>query len=92
MTDSQLDITGTIKAFMVFSGYPSDGCFLVFADSSNKAKSLVSGNGSPFEWEYIDMNARRVPDYDCYAGKVKYPIVDCNQDLPNDAPPFFLER
>ena len=76
------------KAFMIFSGSPSDGCLLVFAENRNKAKFLAVG--SNFDWEYRDMNTRREPDYDKYATKELR--IEDNSELPDGAPSFFWEE
>ena len=78
------------KAFMVFSGYPQDGCLLVFAENRNKAKSVSVS--SPFDWEYSQMNTRRQPDYDKYSESDTAYVVESNDDLPKDAPPFFADE
>jgi len=75
------------KAFMIFSGCPSDGCLLVFAENRNKAKSLSVG--SNWDWEYQDMNSRREPEYDKYATKPMR--IEDNSELPEGAPPFFSD-
>jgi hypothetical protein len=76
-----------IKAYMTFSGYPSDGCELVYAVSRNQAKQLSTHNN--FEWEYIDINTKRVPIYDeFYYGAS---VIECNSDLPPKAPKFFID-
>ena len=78
-----------IKAFMVFSGYPCDGCLLVFAETRNKAKAAALNHS--FEWEYIHMNTRRQPDYDKYSCEVGLTVIDDNDGLPSDAPDFYSE-
>ena len=77
------------KAFMVFSGYPQDGCLLVFAENRNKAKSVSVS--SPFDWEYQEMNTERQPNYDKYSKHDSPHIMECNDDLPKDAPTFFTD-
>ena len=75
---------------MIFSGYPQDGCLLAFAENRNKAKSVsVSG---PFDWEYSEMNTRRVPAYDKYSEQDDSYVIECNDDLPKEAPPFFSDE
>ena len=78
------------KAFMVFSGYPQDGCLLVFAENRNKAKSISVGQ--LFDWEYCQINTRRQPEYDKHSEKDSAYIVESNDDLPEDAPPFFANE
>ena len=77
------------KAFMVFSGFPCDGCQLVFAETRNKAKVLTIGH--LWEWDYVDMNVRRLPEYDKYADKVSHQLIDDNDELPEDAPDFYSD-
>jgi len=74
-----------MKAYMVFSGYPSDGCLLVYAETRNKAKYLATG--SLFDWEYWEINTRREPEYDKYHDAPL--VIEDNNDLPDDAPDFF---
>ncbi len=78
-----------IKAFMVYSGFPSDGCQLVFAETANKAKSMCVGHLQ--DWDYVDMNCRRMPRFDEFVDS-DYPyLVDDNIDLPKDAPRFYAD-
>ena len=77
-----------MKAYMVFSGYPQDGCLLVYAETSNKAKSLCVGHD--FDWEYTQMNSRRQPDYDQHFNGTNT-IIECNDDLQKGVPPFFSD-
>ncbi|GMR15843.1 MAG: hypothetical protein BMS9Abin31_0137 [Gammaproteobacteria bacterium] len=78
-----------MKAYMIFSGYPQDGCLLVFAESRNKAKYAVSISGY-FDWDYENMNSRRMKPYDkYYKGRS---MVDCNDDLPKNAPSFYSDH
>ena len=76
-----------MKAFMTFCDNPCDGCLLVFAETANKARSLSVGH--TYDWEYVWISARRVPTFDEYAEDVKHPVVDTNEDLPDDAPEFY---
>ena len=68
-----------IKAFMVYSGDPFDGCILVFADGRGKAKSMCVGHS--FDWEYLDMSCVRRQDFDKYGDECK--IIDDNEALPD---------
>lgn len=74
-----------MKAFMVFSGDPYDGCMLVYAETANRARSLSFD--ALFEWDYIQTIALRKPEYDqYYEGRV---IIEDNSELPEEAPPFY---
>ena len=68
-----------IKAYMVFSVDPFDGCILVFAGGRGKAKSMCLAHS--FDWEYLDMSCVRQPDFDKYGDECK--IVDDNDGLPD---------
>lgn len=77
-----------MKAFMVYSGYPQDGCILVFAESHNKAKSMCINN--LFCWEYIEMNCKRVPNYDgCFNEPI---VIEDNDALPKGVEPFYTHE
>jgi len=74
-----------MKAYMVFSGDPYDGCILVFAETANKARSI--SYDSLFHWDYIGTLAHRCRDYDqYYNGRA---IIESNSDLPKGAPDFY---
>ena len=78
-----------MKAFMIYSGWPQDGCLLVFAESANKAKSMCVG--VLFDWEYTEMNSRRVKDFDKVAEAVGKAIIETNDDLPEWADKFYSD-
>ena len=78
-----------MKAYSIFSGCPSDGCILVYAETRNQAKSKAVGE--LFEWEYVDMNSRREPSFDKYASQVSGYIVEDNDELPEGAEPFYSD-
>ncbi len=77
-----------MKAYMTFSRCPSEGCELVYANNRNEAKKLSTHNN--FEWEYIDINTKRIPHYDKYSDSVA--VFESNDDLPDCAPDFFLDE
>ena len=76
-----------MKAYMVFSGEPQWGCILVYADNRNKAKAKCVGWS--FDWDYVEMNAKRKPEFDKYYPELKHDIVDENAELPEGAPAFY---
>ena len=78
-----------MKAYMVFSGDPQDGCMLIYAETANKATSF--GVGQLFDWDYIQMNCRRMPDYDQYADQITCQLIETNADLPEGAHPFYSD-
>jgi len=76
-----------MKAFMVFSDDPGEGCLLVYADTANEARS--KSYNCLFSWDYIDTSARRVPKYDQYYIDGACEIIDDNSELPEGAPKFY---
>lgn len=74
-----------MKAYMLFSGYPQDGCLLVYAETRNKARYL--GTGSPWHWDYEDINSFRRPKFDQYCDEPR--AFETDDDLPDDAPEFY---
>jgi hypothetical protein len=77
-----------MKAYMTFSGYPQDGCLLVYAETKNKARYLTVG--SEWDWEYDEINAWRKPEFDqYYNGRA---IIETNDELPEGAPEFYDDR
>lgn len=81
--------TVDMKAFMIYAGWPQDGCILCFAETRNKARHACTG--ILFEWEYAEMSTKRVPDYDKYAEEVGPAVIETNDDLPKGAPPFYRD-
>jgi hypothetical protein len=80
-----------MKAYVVFEKPDpyTTGCSLVFAETPSQAKYLGM-LGMPFVGiEYHVMRARRAPEYDKYADDKK--VILTNDELPEEAPPFFLE-
>ncbi len=75
-----------MKAFVVFSGDPYDGCILVYAETPNKARSI--SYDCLFHWDYIETSARRQPDFDKYYLEGRF-IIEDNLDLPKSAPKFY---
>ena len=78
-----------MKAFVVFGEDIYDGCLLVFAETANKARHI--GAGGWFHWDYIETHAWRQQDYDQYAKDAKSQVIDCNDELPDGAPPFYTD-
>jgi len=76
-----------MKAYKVFPAPDVfyKGCTLVWAESAGKAKSEML---SLYEEEYIQLRARRVPEYDQHRPEGKNKALT-NGDLPDDAPPFY---
>ena len=79
----------TNKAYVVYPGNDpyDDGCVLVFAENRNKARSFTMTYGPWVGNTYLEMNARRVKQFDQYATD-KPKIYDTNDGLPE---PFFTE-
>ncbi len=77
-----------MKAYHLFCGYPLDGSLLVFAETRNKARMKALRSG-PYDWEYeyIHIRANRAEEWDKYADVER--IVETNDELPEDAPPFY---
>ena len=81
-----------MKAYCVYpSKHPNDeGCVLVFAKTRNGAK-VVAWKYGPWITDYIDFNARRVPDFDKHSkakGVYGRSLHKTNDTLPE---PFFTE-
>ena len=76
-----------MKVFVTFCGSTWDGCLLVVAETRNKARAMAVG--SPWSWEYRDINSRRVPEYDKYFDKPQ--VIEANDELPDGAPDFYLD-
>ncbi len=89
VSGSRHDRMVKLRAWVVFSGHPMDGCLLVFANTRNAARKAGFSKG-PWEWaDYIDVSARRAPEHDKYAtGEHPYVIVT-NEELPAGAVPFY---
>jgi hypothetical protein len=81
-----------LKAFAVSWGDPDDhGCVLCYATGRNQARAYSLRYGPWYGAEYIEMTARRAPDFDQYSeGEPAY-IIETNDELPEGAPPFFRE-
>jgi len=80
-----------MKAWMADSGYPVDGCLLVFAETRGKARYVAVNNGiaDGFLNEYQHIRCRRMPAFDkWYRDQV---IIVTNDDLPEGAPPFYSD-
>lgn len=75
-----------MKAFNTFWDSPHGGCLLVWSETRNEARYIASL--SPWEWEYKDVTAIRLPDYDQYYTGLG--VAESNDDLPEDAPKFYL--
>lgn len=89
-----VDADVRLRAWCVFSGEPIDGCLLVYACTRNDARKVGMSKG-PGEWgDYIDVSARRAPEFDQYAiggiGGRPYIIMD-NDELPDGAELFYIE-
>lgn len=82
--------TGKLKAYVVFPGTdPCDmGCSLVYAYKASHAR-LMGVYDCPWEVDYIEMRARRRPDFDKWAIGDKPYIITDNSELPNGASPFY---
>jgi hypothetical protein len=81
--------SGALRAWIVFSGEPYDGCLLVYARNRNEARSTGFRKG-PWEWsDYIDVDAHRRPRYDAYATGNQPYIIETNDELPDGAEPFY---
>ena len=81
-----------MKAWMADSGYPGDGCLLVFAPTRNLARSVTSRNGiaAGFLDEYQYIRCRRMPAFDkWYRGQA---IIETNEDLPKECPLTFYSE
>jgi len=82
-----------MKAYCIYPGKDTydEGCVLVFAKTRNKAK-VIAWQYGPWITDYIDFNARRVPNFDKY-NKIKgvygRPLHETNETLPE---PFFDDR
>lgn len=82
-----------MQAYCCYSGDGTeDGALLVFAESRNQARQIASGRHSPWDWEYIDVKAIRVPNYDHCEHCSKNGIVDFNEQLPAGVVPFYSEE
>lgn len=79
-----------MKAYCVFPAPDpmSSGCVLVWAETRGKAKAWAAGR--MFMEFFIELRARRAPEYDQYyeEGKTHLPS---NDHLPEGAPPFYTE-
>lgn len=79
-----------MKAFCVFTGdSPEDnGCILVYAERAGQAKSLCLSGWPGNEYlGFLDMKARRKPNFDKYYQKDSgICVFDSNEMLPE---PFF---
>ena len=67
--------------------YVEDSC-LVFAETRNRARQLAFSAS----WdcaEYIDMRAKRAPEWDAYADRER--AIEDNDELPDGAPAFYSD-
>ena len=73
-----------LKAYMTWPGDISrvECCLLVYAQSRNKARAYACHYGF-WDDEYIDIHARRKPDFDQYAVGEQIYAVETNDDLPD---------
>ena len=80
-----------LKAYYVFSDLV-EYCLLVYAPDANVARYLGFQDVMGDSVEYIEVRARRVPEYDQYVdpdyGGTPY-VIDSNGYLPADAPDFY---
>ena len=76
------------KAWATFVEFPMDGALLVYAETRNKARWIAAKNGT-WEWEYADIKAVRVKEYDKYYSGVS--VIEDNDELPEEAPAFYYQ-
>ena len=77
-----------MKAYSTFMETPCEGCLLVWSETRNDARYTASL--SPWGWEYLGISAIRQPDFDQYYRGLG--VAECNDDLPAEAPNFYLEE
>lgn len=70
-----------------------DFWLLVFASTSNKAKSLALATFRSYtmDTEYTGIRVYRNPEYDVYS-ELSPCVIESNEDLPESAPDFYLDR
>lgn len=67
-----------MKAYIVWSDYEDDsGQLIIFEATRNKAKMLGHGQNTFEDHEYLDMRAKRAPEFDEYATVEPSEMVFC---------------
>ena len=64
------------KAYIIEDKWNSEGCCVVWATNSNKAKSIANYYDLFDTCYYTELRAKRAPQYDKYAESKKIPIKE----------------
>lgn len=78
-----------MKAWHVHDGDPLEASTLVFAATRNRARVLAYRSAAWDYDEYVRLQASRAPKWDGLFAEER--VVDCNDELPAGAPPFYRD-
>ncbi len=79
-----------MKAWHCFDPEPGEADLLVFADTRNRARLLAYENGTWDYDEFINVHAKRAPEWDGLFDCEK--VIDTNEDLPAGSKPFYNDE